>query len=298
MTSVTRETNYFISSPIIFVSDNNNKQKTLSIPIRNTNRYTSSENVSKSWGGNDFHEKIGKEIKNFSISPSNNIHVINQNKKTQLNIQSVDFRPYDAISNCKSAGVIPYTIYNDTVYFLFQQLVNPPRKKDFGWNDFGGKKIPADETTIETASREFSEETSCLFYLKENDSDENSKLYNILKDNSYLYYDKRTVQILKNLITESQKFYKEKITEFVLPIYISSKETYISYFVRVPYIPQEDFPRAEDIHIPYENRYLRNCQWFSFDELMELNEKDFHKRLQITRIQQRVSNYYDKGLFS
>lgn len=299
MAHVERETNYFISSPIMFVNDNNNKQKTLSIPIRSPDNYYSMGNISKSWSAaSDFLERSKRENKKISVSPSDDIRIINKYRKNHPSNFVTDFKPYDAVSNCKSAGIIPYSIHNDTAYFLLQQLINPQRKKDFGWNDFGGKKINPNETTAETASREFSEETSCLFYLKENNSEKNSKLYNALKDNINLYYDQEIIGTLKNLIPESQKYYTDKITEFVLPIYISSKETYISYFVRVPYIPEKDLPRAEDIHIPYESRYLRNCQWFSFDEIMKLNEKDFHKRLQITRIQQRINNYYEKGLFS
>nr|QZX42978.1 hydrolase [Mimivirus sp.] len=100
------------------------------------------------------------------------------------------------------------------------------------------------------------------------------------------------------MILVSQKFYTDKITEYVLPIYVSSKETYISYFVKVKYIIENDLPKAEDIHINYEDRYLRDCQWFTLDEILNLCEKDFHKRLQITRIQQRITKYYEKGLFS
>jgi 8-oxo-dGTP pyrophosphatase MutT (NUDIX family) len=296
MSHFTKEKDYFISSPIMFVNDNN-KQKTLSIPIVNSNNYCS-DTVSKSWGGYDFLEKRRNNIKKFSISPSDDIRNINKYKKSQSDIFPSDFKPYDAVSNCKSAGVIPYAIHNDTVYFLFQQTINPQRKKDSGWNDFGGKKIDPNESTAETAAREFSEETSCLFYLKEKNNENSKKNYEILKDNSNLHYSEDTIKILKGLIIESQKHYADKITEFVLPIYISSKETYISYLVHVDYIPEEDLPRAEDIHIPYESRYLRVCRWFTFDELMELHEKDFHKRLQITRIQQRINNYYDRGLFS
>lgn len=208
-----------------------------------------------------------------------------------------NFIPYDAINKCKSAGVIPYCIENDKVYFLFQRIISPLRKKDSGWNDFGGKKISLEETTAETAAREFSEETSCLFYLKENPS-KPAEYYEILKDNKDLEYNDDAVNLLKELIKESKEFYKEKITEYVLPIYISSKETYISYFIKVPYIPVSDLPHAEDIHIYYDERYVRECKWFTIEELMELNEKDFHKRLQITRIQQRINSYYAKGLFT
>lgn len=211
---------------------------------------------------------------------------------------SISPKPYDAINNCKSAGVIPYCIHHDTIYFLFQQSNNPLKRKDGGWNDFGGKRSGETESTAETAAREFSEETSCLFYLRDKNDQESMIYYHLLKNNKDLYYDKDTIDVLKKLIPLSQKYYTDKITEFVLPIHISSKETYISYFVKVNYIDQRDLPNAEDIHIDYEERYLRTCKWFSFNELMNLNEKDFHKRLQITKIQQRMRSYYDKGLFN
>ena len=221
-----------------------------------------------------------------------------------------EYRPYDAITNCKSAGVIPYAIHNGKLYFLLQNFVHPIRKKDNGWNDFGGKRAGLLESTAETAAREFSEETSCLFYLNEckqsgqsapctgkEDTIQLQEHYNLFKDNPELSYTPETIELLKQTIIKSQLHYMDKITEFVSPIHISSKETYISYFVNVAYIPATDLPRAEDIHIDYELRYIRECRWFSYTELMMLNEKDFHKRLQITRIQQRIASYCEKGLF-
>lgn len=208
-----------------------------------------------------------------------------------------EFKPFDPINNCKSAGIIPYAIHNQTLYFLFQRSKNPGKKKDAGWNDFGGKRISLAETTAETASREFSEETSCLFYLRDQIDDLSKKYYELLKDNKNLYYDESTVDILKSIIPLSQKYFNDKITEFVLPIHVSSKEIYISYLVKVTYIDERDLPHAEDIHIDYEDRYLRDCKWLSFEELMTMDEKEFHKRLQITRIQQRINSYYQKELF-
>lgn len=293
----------FLSSPILFVDKENTNQKILSIPINKIIAPYNSEIVSKSWNG--YTEKIKNNKKNYSSSPTNDYifaKKYNRNNRTDNDmfldeIRNFNFKPYDAIVNCKSAGIIPYAIHNNTIYFLFQQITNPIRKKDSGWNDFGGKRISLAESTIETAAREFSEETSCLFYLHEQNNEESKKTYHLLKDNKDLHYDTQTVEILKKLISISQKYYVERINEFVSPIYISSKETYISYFVRVDYIPDHDLPRAEDIHIPYENRYIRTCKWYSIDELLKLDEKDFHKRLQITRIQQRINNYHRKGLF-
>ena len=328
-----KEKNFFNSLPVLLVETNN--QKTLNIPIKNKNIEYNSKYISKSWDEStrtidESSRTINKiQIDNTENSPRESINIYkSKNDKRKYSIinhsmSPIDeyfldktrnkfnkdylenytndnyiFKSYDAITNCKSAGIIPYSIYNGKLYFLLQQSVNPLRKKDYGWNDFGGKKIDPKENTSETAAREFSEETSCLFYLKEQNNDESKKLYDILKDNQELYYDDETISNLKKLIPISQKYFADKITEYVLPIYVSSKETYISYFIRVEYIPEKDLPRAEDIHIPYEYRYIRMCKWFTFDELMNIDEKDFHKRLQITRIKQRINNYHDKGLFT
>lgn len=203
-------------------------------------------------------------------------------------------KSFDAINNCKSAGIIPYTIHDSTLFFLFQQNDSPIKRKESGWNDFGGKQLLSTDTTAETASREFNEETSCLFYLK---SIPENNLYSKLKNNPTLLYSEKTISELQSILPSAQKFFADKITEFPFPLHVSSKETYISYFVRVPYIDENDIPKAEDIHINYENRYLRTVRWFTISEILLLKDKDFHKRLQITRIQQRIQNYFEKGMF-
>lgn len=121
-------------------------------------------------------------------------------------------------------------------------------------------------------------------------------VYEKLKDNPDLFYDADTVLDLKNIIKLSEQFFFNRINTYVHPIHVSSKETYISYIMKVAYVPIADIPRAEDIHIPYEERYIRNCKWFSLDEFMLIEEDEFHKRLQITKVKNRIQNYYDKGL--
>lgn len=302
---------YFISSPVRLIEDNTTNHKTLSIPIKKSNySFNSSYNhdkYSKSWNGRAF-DIQKNERENHSFSPSDHqLFGINTNRNDDKWNNDTDkwisdpgkkFRPYDAINNCKSAGIIPYALHEGNVYFLFQQTSNPIKRKDSGWNDFGGKRNGTDESTVEVAAREFSEETSCLFYLKEKNDIQSNSIYQLLKHNDTMHYDEESVNTLRNLIPISQKHYVDKITEFVIPIYASSKETYITYFVKVDYIPAEDLPQAEDIHIDYEDRYMRSCQWFRYDDLLDINEKEFHKRLQITRIQHRIMNYHEKGLFT
>lgn len=53
-----------------------------------------------------------------------------------------------------SAGILPYAVYNGTIYFLLG------RDADNKWSDFGGRVEPKDRGDYQlTASREFFEET-------------------------------------------------------------------------------------------------------------------------------------------
>ncbi|BCS83333.1 nudix hydrolase [Cotonvirus japonicus] len=307
--------NSFNSCPVELHINNNRKTLSIPISIKSTNKIKQCHGTSKSWNNVNLNYmdklgyssiKIKKSDPRKSINyddPYNNNNSNNSNNSNN-NFQKYDLlnaiKKYDAINNCKSAGIVPFTYINGTLKFLFQREKNPQRKKDSGWNDFGGKQINSKEKTADIAAREFSEETSCLFYLMEkieSDNNKSKEIYNLLKHNNELYYSEETIDILKTIIPLSQKYFSEKITEYVIPIFLSSKETYISYFVKVKYIPESDLPTAEDLHIPYEDRYLRECKWFSLDEIMKMNEKEFHKRLQITRIQQRIAKYNGKELF-
>lgn len=206
-----------------------------------------------------------------------------------------NYAQYEAITKAKGAGIIPYAIIDGVVYILLQRAINPYKRKNSGWNDFGGKKNKS-ECTITTASREFSEETSCLFYLNEQTDPYSLNLYKKLSDRENLDYDTDAINELKKIIPISTKYFFDRINKYINPINLSSKETYVSYIIKVMYVPVEDIPRAEDIHIPYETRYIRQCKWFTMNELICLNENDFHKRLQITKIKNQLQIYYDRGL--
>lgn len=233
-------------------------------------------------------------------SPIQSFRTLSYNSSNKTVHKSFIAKPFDPMNKCKAAGIIPYTIHEGKLYFLFQKNVNPIKKKDSGWNDFGGKKSDPAESTIDIASREFSEETNCLFYLKEmtNILDNANNLYEVFKHNDKLEYDDETIVQLKSLIKDSQEFFSKKIYEFVIPMYVNSKETYISYFVKVNYLPAEDIPNSEDLHIYYEDRYERVCKWFSIDDLNNLKDSDFHKRLQITKVLKRIVAYNNKNMFT
>lgn len=298
------------------------EKKTVTLPClinRSSSNFLSVPNTrfiqpaSNSWSGDVVYEFFPDRR---NVRDDNFIHKKIKSRKLPENFSIEHNIPFDAIRNCKSAGIIPYTFVRDDkgntrLMFLLQRSNNVLRKKEFGWNDFGGKRlmmiddktkelIPI-ETTSTTAAREFSEESSCLFFLMHliMNGDEDARLiYDKLKDNENLVYDTETVEQLKDLIVKSTKFFADKIDDIISPIYVSSKEIYISYFVKVDFLNEKHIPRAEDIHIHYEDRYIRTCEWITYENLLKLNEKDFHKRLQITKIQHRVRNYYEKGLFT
>lgn len=198
------------------------------------------------------------------------------------------------IARFKGAGVIPYTIVDDNIYFLMQHAETPCKKKDMGWNDFGGKKN-LNESIPTTAAREFSEETSCLFYLKENDTPENIALYDKLKNNSVTKYSNDTIQKLTTTIPLAQKYFANKI-DTATP-YLCSRDTYLSYFIKVKYLPAKDIPISEDLHIAYIERYTRSCKWFTYEEIMGFNAGEFHKRLQITKIKHNIKSFYETKKF-
>eukprot|EP01098_Paradermamoeba_levis_P010869 TRINITY_DN4583_c0_g1_i1.p1 TRINITY_DN4583_c0_g1~~TRINITY_DN4583_c0_g1_i1.p1 ORF type:complete len:207 (-),score=26.86 TRINITY_DN4583_c0_g1_i1:22-642(-) len=62
-----------------------------------------------------------------------------------------------------SAGILPYTVYNGEVHFLFQ-TPSSGRKMGF-FMDFGGSKKEGDADLYCTAVREFCEETACCFFV-------------------------------------------------------------------------------------------------------------------------------------
>lgn len=209
-------------------------------------------------------------------------------------IYKVEHKQYDAIKNCKSAGIIPYTIVDDVVYFLLQKSIDDEKKKLQGWNDFGGKRISSDNSTIETAAREFSEETSCLFYL----FDQDQNFYQLIKNNHEVEYDAQIIKKLGTIIPDSTSFFAKQIQSNIYPMYTSCKEIYISYFLYVPFVPASDIPRAEDIHIFYEKRFMRRCKWISLEKILKMKDHQFHKRLQITKIKQKIIDLNNKSLFT
>jgi hypothetical protein len=220
----------------------------------------------------------------------------NRIKSANVNVEKTEtnkLTKYDPVNKCKSGGIIPWTYHNGELLFLFQKINNPVKIKNSGWNDFGGSRDNENELSYQIAAREFCEETSCLFYLKEiNDN----ATYDKFKNRPDMDYNKETITKLMQTYPSAINYYSNKIKNNN-NVYLSVKEIYISYFMYVPYINADDLPLAEDIHIPYENRYIRTCKWFNINEIQNIMEISFHKRLRLTKIKKQITNYVNKSKF-
>lgn len=189
----------------------------------------------------------------------------------------------------KGAGIIPYCIKDNDIYFLLQRYTNPKRKNDVGWNDFGGKRDYETEMSHEIAAREFSEETSCMFYLSAiGDLD----TINRIKSSTGR---EELVDDIKTLISESTNYFADLIE--TNPIYIYNKDIYMIYFVNVAYADINDIPECEDIHINYHVRYRRECKWFTIKELLDGGDSILHRRLRILGMNRRLRRYHDENRF-
>jgi hypothetical protein len=211
-------------------------------------------------------------------------------------------------NNIKAAGVIPFTIINNELYFLFQRTVRPQTSKNIGWNDFGGKKEQSYEDSLDIAARELSEETSCLFYLSDiitNKIEPNinlnytkkqySELFENLKDNANNYYSQNTIDDLKNIIPLATQHYITKLSNDMINFKI--KDIYMTYLMYVNYIPAEYLPKSEDVHVNYSERYIRECKWIKYSDLLNIVDDDFHRRIKVMHLKNKIKTLHDKKFF-
>src|SRR5690606_23791136 len=98
-------------------------------------------------------------------------------------------------------------------------------------------------------------------------------------------------EYLGELINNATQYYENKLSDSVKLLFVNCKDIYISYFLKVDYIPVENIPNTEDLHIHYDDRYIRECQWFTYEQMLNMNDTDFHKRLQISHIKKKLESY-------
>lgn len=208
----------------------------------------------------------------------------------QLNKKSYQNR-YKSYGKYRSAGIIPYAYVDGKIMFLLQKYTSPRKKNDFGWNDFGGKMDEGDSSLVNTAAREFNEETNCIFYINEQSVLQNEEL-NLNDQNNYESY----ANILRDILPKSVEYYSNKIKSSNIP-YVYSKNIYISFFVNVIYIPANKISIHEDIHLNYTDKYIRECKWFSLDEIINLDPLNLHRRLRITHLSKNIKSFYFDNIF-
>lgn len=193
--------------------------------------------------------------------------------------------------NPLSSGVLPYCYHNGEILFLMQRM-KYDNISNCGWNDFGGKKN-GNENIIEGASREFCEETSCLFFINKFMKDIN--LVNI--SDELKNPNKNLKKFINSLINRAKKYYSKNIINQCM--YINSRDRYFTFLLKVDYIDAELIPDYEDVHVyNNDNKYERECKWFSYNELMEMENEKFHKRFYVPKFKFLISNYYEKSILS
>jgi hypothetical protein len=182
----------------------------------------------------------------------------------------------------KSAGVVPYSYIGNKLYFLFQ-ITHPPKSDTKSRNkigvlcDFGGKRDPTDRDIVMTASREFSEETSCLFFRKKYEHDDLKALITASTDHFSALF--------KNMCKEHPYFE------------LYNDISYVVYLYKVDYIPADMFPDKEDEYMNYDVHYKRECVWISYDDLIKLPYYKIHRRLNAVKLIPKLKCMYENDLF-
>lgn len=143
-----------------------------------------------------------------------------------------------------SAGILPYCIDNaGQAHFLLGQEPNGV------WADFGGRADPTDRDPKETAMREFTEETRCVFGMY--DYKQNRKL-------------RKKILHYPECMRASQRYIKPRMSQGLR----HPRGYYVMYVARVDYIPAEVFNRAAKIPHYEKKRYA----WVPADALISVVE--------------------------
>ena len=204
----------------------------------------------------------------------------------------------------RPAGVIPYYVFpNGTILFLLQLNLSTNGRQN-GWSDFGGKPDPLrkydgrnrGESSEETAVREMLEELGCLPAVRPD-----SKLYGLLARRSS--YGPVQKQLVENIIRSRVPLLTNNLTSRTSRVNsnkklaLSAREQYKIYFYRLEhYLPIEDIPPYEDMHIDYSFRHKRECRWFTIEQLRDMDVNDYHMRLRIAGVGRRLPAIYRQGL--
>jgi len=161
-------------------------------------------------------------------------------------------KPY----TCKASGILPYTIINNEIYFLLQQI-----DKTNLYSDFGGKREKTDNSIKYTAAREFSEETNGYFF---------SNISNTLSDTDLIKKSR--------IIIESLLIYNN-------PLYIYNFNG--KYLIYLLYIKSIDPNKLDNVE-KYSN-IKRKCKWIKRSSLIN---DDFIKK----KIDYRLRNKLKKNI--
>lgn len=196
---------------------------------------------------------------------------------------------------------MPFSIINGRPYFLIQLADFVYDKNGFrrkpkcnGYAEFGGKRDKGDRDILETAAREFMEETAAMPYLWEIGS---SEYFGNLFEDEYqdLHFLPEVTDrhLLTSQIKDGTEYYYQRLLNSPT-MYINNQDSYVVFFLEIPYLPSSHLPLHEDMHIEYEDRYQRICKWVDLKTLNNLPVASLHIRLRTKTWEKKLKHVIQK----
>jgi 8-oxo-dGTP pyrophosphatase MutT (NUDIX family) len=165
------------------------------------------------------------------------------------------------------AGVIPFSVHDNKVYFLFQTVFSG-RKTGF-YIDFGGGQNQG-ESYQATAAREFIEETETMFFSQ---------------DPAEIKTARRTPSRINRHLELMNHYFYQTLT--VYPHWWCRREPgnkippkdWKTFFIEVPFRELDAFNKEWEIEDKKESRFKkkRRLHWLEADELLALYDQDAEK---------------------
>lgn len=166
-------------------------------------------------------------------------------------------------SNFYAAGILPYTVYNDTIYFLIGK--NAYEKT---WSDWGGlcEKVIDEMNPLKTAAREFYEETigSVLSY---------DEAFSLLNSSNYILVNTESTKGLPykmyiiKVVYKNYKTYFDKLLSFCNYIKVDKKFTEKSDMMWISADTLLEFSKetsdCECVDLKFREPFLKTVRMYS-----------------------------------
>jgi len=144
-------------------------------------------------------------------------------------IQEID------LENGTGAGILPFCVREGEVFFFFHRTFEG--KKQGTWIDCGGGKSSQDHTLIETAAREFAEETGGLWKNEHFIVSSMKPTESLHEFETSEMVKKSFLKMLEHIKNEMKLQEKEKKRVWILKYH----ESYLMVLLQIDWIPCENF---------------------------------------------------------